>query len=111
MRVLSVLIGIWLEMADLDFIPPLPAGPLDPFRKLASFDWRKLKVALEDSPRWLKIKVSIFYLSTFIYAPDQHTNFITFFKKKKLVQIILNVKLNIIIPQLYTNIQFLSYTK
>uniref|UniRef100_A0A2R5LF03 Acyl-coenzyme A oxidase n=1 Tax=Ornithodoros turicata TaxID=34597 RepID=A0A2R5LF03_9ACAR len=30
-----------------DFMPPFPPGPLDKYRKLASFDWRKLKIALE----------------------------------------------------------------
>ncbi|XP_077292110.1 peroxisomal acyl-coenzyme A oxidase 3-like [Arctopsyche grandis] len=62
-------------MADLDFIPPLPAGPLDPFRKQASFDWRKLKVALEESPRWLKIKYQIWKTleSDPLFAPSSTT--------------------------------------
>lgn len=30
-----------------DYMPSFPPGPLDKYRKLASFDWRKLKVALE----------------------------------------------------------------
>lgn len=30
-----------------DFMPPFPPGPLDKYRKLASFDWRKLRIALE----------------------------------------------------------------
>ncbi|KAL1471712.1 hypothetical protein MTO96_023539 [Rhipicephalus appendiculatus] len=31
----------------LEYMPSFPSGPLDSYRKLASFDWRKLKVALE----------------------------------------------------------------
>lgn len=31
----------------LEYMPSFPPGPLDTYRRLASFDWRKLKVALE----------------------------------------------------------------
>nr|CAD7412290.1 unnamed protein product [Timema poppensis] len=38
-----------------DFIPDLPLGPLDDYRKQASFDWKKLKLLLEGSDN-LKLK-------------------------------------------------------
>lgn len=34
-----------------------PPGPLDIYRKQATFDWKKLKIYMEDE-RLLKIKVS-----------------------------------------------------
>lgn len=30
-----------------DYMPSFPPGPLDKYRHLASFDWRKMKVAIE----------------------------------------------------------------
>jgi acyl-CoA oxidase len=33
---------------DNELFPDLPPGPLDVYRKQASFDWKKLKFFLED---------------------------------------------------------------
>lgn len=43
---------------DTSFIEDLPIGPLDHYRKQASFDWKKLKLVFEDADT-LKIKVSL----------------------------------------------------
>lgn len=43
-------------MEDLSFIPELPNGPLDVYRNAASFNWKRLKLALEDIDQ-LKLKV------------------------------------------------------
>ena len=42
---------------ETDFIPDLPEGPLNVYRKQASFDWKKLKLVF-DKPEILKLKVS-----------------------------------------------------
>ena len=42
---------------ETDFIPELPDGPLNIYRKQASFDWKKLKLVF-DKPEILKLKVS-----------------------------------------------------
>ena len=44
---------------ETDFIPDLPKGPLNIYRKQASFDWKKLKLVF-DKPAILKLKVSTF---------------------------------------------------
>jgi hypothetical protein len=41
---------------ETDFIPNLPEGPLNVYRKQASFDWKKLKLVF-DKPEILKLKV------------------------------------------------------
>ena len=46
---------------ETDFIPDLPEGPLNIYRKQASFDWKKLKLVF-DKPEILKLKVSTEYL-------------------------------------------------
>ena len=33
---------------DNELLPDFPPGPLDLYRKQASFDWKKLKLFLED---------------------------------------------------------------
>ena len=35
------------EKSIFNILPDMPAGPLDLYRKKASFDWKKLKVAIE----------------------------------------------------------------
>lgn len=45
-------------MEDLSFVPDLPNGPLDIYRNVASFDWKRLKLALEGDIENLKLKVS-----------------------------------------------------
>lgn len=47
-------------MTDTSFIPELPSGPLDDYRKLATFDWKKMKLFFED-PDLLKIKVKKYF--------------------------------------------------
>lgn len=42
--------------SSVDFIPGLPSGPLDVYRKMANFDWKKMKLVLENQDK-LKIKV------------------------------------------------------
>lgn len=44
-------------MADLSFIPDLPSGPLDVYRKTASFDWKQLKLEFEGDIELLRLKV------------------------------------------------------
>lgn len=39
------------------YLPDLPSGPLDIYRKQASFDWRRMKLAY-DNLNTLKLKVS-----------------------------------------------------
>ncbi|XP_026747712.1 peroxisomal acyl-coenzyme A oxidase 3 [Trichoplusia ni] len=47
-------------MEDLSFVPDLPSGPLDKYRKTSSFDWKRLKLALEgDNIELLKLKYKI----------------------------------------------------
>lgn len=43
------------EYAPLD-LKDFPPGPLDVYRKQATFDWKKLKIYMEDE-KLLKIKV------------------------------------------------------
>lgn len=46
-------------MSDLNLqnlVPDFPPGPLDIYRKLATFDWRKMKFVLEN-PTKLRLKV------------------------------------------------------
>jgi acyl-CoA oxidase len=35
-------------MGERELLPDFPPGPLDVYRKQASFDWKKLKLFLED---------------------------------------------------------------
>lgn len=49
-------------MADTDFIPELPAGPLDHYRRMASFNWKRMKIIFEN-PEKLRYKVSSFIFS------------------------------------------------
>jgi hypothetical protein len=41
---------------ETNFIPNLPEGPLNTYRKQATFDWKKLKLVF-DKPEILKLKV------------------------------------------------------
>lgn len=43
---------------ETDFIPELPDGPLNIYRKQASFDWKKLKLVF-DKPEILKLKLKV----------------------------------------------------
>ena len=47
----------WLHDDLQDLAPDLPAGPLDAYRQQASFNWKQLRVTLED-PDVLRVKVS-----------------------------------------------------
>lgn len=42
---------------DTSFIPDLPSGPLDSYRKRAKFDWKKLRLVFEEK-NLLKMKVN-----------------------------------------------------
>lgn len=46
------------ESDDTSFISDLPSGPLDEYRNRAKFDWKKLKIIIEE-PNILKLKVTI----------------------------------------------------
>ncbi|KAG6464381.1 hypothetical protein O3G_MSEX014474 [Manduca sexta] len=46
-------------MEDLSFVPDLPSGPLDVYRNRSSFDWKRLKLALEGDIELLKLKYRI----------------------------------------------------
>lgn len=48
-------------MEDLSFIPDIPSGPLDVYRKGSSFDWKRLKLALEGDIELLKLKYKIWH--------------------------------------------------
>ncbi|XP_063822074.1 peroxisomal acyl-coenzyme A oxidase 3 [Ostrinia nubilalis] len=48
-------------MEDLSFIPDIPSGPLDAYRNSASFDWKRLKLALEGDIELLKLKYKIWH--------------------------------------------------
>ncbi|XP_075969978.1 peroxisomal acyl-coenzyme A oxidase 3 [Anticarsia gemmatalis] len=48
-------------MEDLSFVPDLPSGPLDVYRKSSSFDWKRLKLALEGDIELLKLKYKIWH--------------------------------------------------
>ncbi|KAL0842446.1 hypothetical protein ABMA28_014544 [Loxostege sticticalis] len=48
-------------MEDLSFIPDISSGPLDVYRKSASFDWKRLKLALEGDIELLKLKYKIWH--------------------------------------------------
>ncbi|KAJ0180775.1 hypothetical protein K1T71_004179 [Dendrolimus kikuchii] len=48
-------------MEDLSFVPDLPSGPLDVYRNTASFDWKRLKLALEGDIELLKLKYRIWH--------------------------------------------------
>lgn len=43
------------------YLPDLPKGPLDAYRKKATFDWRRMKLAY-DNLNTLKLKVSVLKL-------------------------------------------------
>lgn len=45
------------SMEDLSFLPELPTGPLDVYRNNSSFNWKRLKLALEGDLELLKLKV------------------------------------------------------
>lgn len=45
-----------ISTMDTSFIPNLPGGPLDTYRKRSKFNWKELRVILEESNS-LKIKV------------------------------------------------------
>lgn len=47
-------------MEDLSFLPELPTGPLDVYRNNSSFNWKRLKLALEGDLELLKLKVRNF---------------------------------------------------
>ncbi|KAG6464219.1 hypothetical protein O3G_MSEX014365 [Manduca sexta] len=47
------------SMEDLSFVPDLPSGPLDVYRNRSSFDWKRLKLALEGDIELLKLKYRI----------------------------------------------------
>lgn len=46
-------------MEELSFVPDLPSGPLDVYRNNASFNWKRLKLALEGDIELLKLKVRL----------------------------------------------------
>ncbi|XP_041976993.1 peroxisomal acyl-coenzyme A oxidase 3-like [Aricia agestis] len=46
-------------MEDLSFVPDLPTGPLDVYRSTSSFNWKRLKLALEGDIELLKLKYKI----------------------------------------------------
>lgn len=50
------------------YLPDLPSGPLDIYRKQATFDWRRMKLAY-DNLNTLKLKVSEyhFFFKKFIF--------------------------------------------
>lgn len=46
-------------MEDLSFIPDVPSGPLDPYRKTATFNWKRFKLALEEDIELLRLKYKV----------------------------------------------------
>lgn len=50
-----------MSVSDEDlkqYFPDLPSGPLDKYRKQATFDWRRMKLSYENL-NTIKLKVSI----------------------------------------------------
>lgn len=45
----------------MSFIPDVPSGPLDVYRKKASFDWKRLKLAMEGDIDLLRLKYKIWH--------------------------------------------------
>lgn len=48
-------------MEDLSFVPDLPSGPLDEYRNNASFNWKRLKLAIEGDIDLLKLKYKVWH--------------------------------------------------
>ena len=46
-----------MASVDVNFISNLPPGPLDAYRKRATFDWKQMKLFFEDA-ELLKVKVN-----------------------------------------------------
>ncbi|XP_022121226.2 peroxisomal acyl-coenzyme A oxidase 3 isoform X1 [Pieris rapae] len=53
--------GSTIAMEDLSFIPNLLNGPLDVYRNTSSFDWKRLKLALEGDIQLLRLKYKIWH--------------------------------------------------
>lgn len=70
-------------MLDLSFVPDLPTGPLDVYRNSASFDWKRLKLALEGDLNLLKLKVFILTFNSWgsNFKLSRNTNFTGSVKK------------------------------
>ncbi|CAG4913107.1 unnamed protein product [Colias eurytheme] len=62
-------------MEDLSFVPNLPNGPLDAYRNRASFDWKRLKLALEGDIDLLRLKYKIWHTleNDPLFAPNPVT--------------------------------------
>ena len=63
-------------MEDLSFVPDLPNGPLDVYRNNASFNWKRLKLALEGDIDLLKLKVRATIVFIFVSKIGSHCNII-----------------------------------
>lgn len=55
-----------VKLEDIEYIPDLPSGPLDEYRKKTSFNWKEMKIILEN-PSKLKLKVILKILSQCIF--------------------------------------------
>lgn len=60
--------------SDTDFLPDMPTGPLDEYRKRAKFDWKQLRLIFEDESllrlkykTWNKIEADP------LFAKPKHT--------------------------------------
>lgn len=65
---------IMTSVKDTSFIPDMPSGPLDEYRKRAKFDWKQLRLVFEDEnllrlkyKTWNKIE------SDPLFAKPRHT--------------------------------------
>lgn len=62
------------SVKDTSFIPDMPSGPLDEYRKRAKFDWKQLRLVFEDENLLrLKYKTWNKMESNPLFAKPRHT--------------------------------------
>lgn len=87
---------------ELSFIPDWPPGPLDSHRKQSTFDWKQLKLVLEDiNSLRLKYKVWKLLESEPLFAKSKTTPSVDEQKKIAAQQMMLIAKLDIVPPEVY----------
>uniref|UniRef100_A0A1L8DZ18 Acyl-coenzyme A oxidase n=1 Tax=Nyssomyia neivai TaxID=330878 RepID=A0A1L8DZ18_9DIPT len=87
---------------ELNFIPDWPAGPFDTFRQNKKFDFRQLKIVLEDiNSLRLKYKVWRMLESEPLFAKPKTTPSVDEQKKIAAQQMMLIAKLDIVPPEVY----------
>ncbi|GAB0096028.1 Acyl-coenzyme A oxidase [Sergentomyia squamirostris] len=91
-----------VELKELSFIPDWPPGPLDTYRRQSSFDWRQLKLVLEDTNSIrLKYKVWKVLESEPLFAKSKITLSTDEQKKIAAQQMMKIAKLDIVPPEVF----------